>query len=54
LQPHHFATGFRVALIIAGCTCAAGGLLAAATIQNPSGGWRQRAGGAGTAAQPAS
>jgi EmrB/QacA subfamily drug resistance transporter len=53
LQPHHFATGFRVALVIAGCTCAAGGLLAAATIQNPSGGWRQRAGGNGTTAQPA-
>jgi EmrB/QacA subfamily drug resistance transporter len=53
LQPHHFATGSRVALVIAGCTCAAGGLLAAATIQNPSGGWRQRAGGNGTTAQPA-
>jgi EmrB/QacA subfamily drug resistance transporter len=35
LQPHHFADGFRVASIIAGCTCAAGGLLAAATIRDP-------------------
>jgi EmrB/QacA subfamily drug resistance transporter len=35
LQPHHFAAGFRVASIIAGCTCAAGGLLAAATIRDP-------------------
>ena len=53
LRPHHFATGFRVATIIGGCTCAAGGLLAAATIRNPSGGWRQRAGSAGSAARPA-
>jgi len=53
LQPHHFAAGFRVALVIAGCTCAAGGLLAAATIRNPSGGWRERPGGAGTTARPA-
>jgi EmrB/QacA subfamily drug resistance transporter len=53
LQPHHFATGFRVALVIAGCTCAAGGLLAAATIQNPSGGWRQPARRAGTTGQAA-
>jgi len=52
LQPHHFATGFRVALIIAGCTCAAGGLLAAATIRDPSGGWRERTRSAGTTAQP--
>ena len=43
LQPHHFAAGFRVAIVIAGCTCVAGGLLAAATIRNPSGGWRQQA-----------
>jgi MFS family permease len=53
LQPHHFAAGFRVALVIAGCTCAAGGLLAVATIRNPSGGWRERAGAAGTTARPA-
>jgi EmrB/QacA subfamily drug resistance transporter len=53
LQPHHFAAGFRVALVIAGCTCAAGGLLAAATIRNPSGGWRERPEGAGTTARPA-
>ena len=35
LHPHHFATGFRNAMIISGLTCAAGGLLAAATIRNP-------------------
>jgi len=37
LEPHHFAAGFRSAVIIAGLTCAAGGLLAAATIRNPKG-----------------
>jgi EmrB/QacA subfamily drug resistance transporter len=37
LVPHHFAAGFRTALIIAGLTCAAGSLLAAATIRNPKG-----------------
>jgi EmrB/QacA subfamily drug resistance transporter len=37
LAPHHFAVGFRTAVIIAGFTCAAGGLLAAATIRNPKG-----------------
>jgi EmrB/QacA subfamily drug resistance transporter len=35
LHPHHFAGGFRNAMVIAGLTCAAGGLLAAATIRNP-------------------
>jgi hypothetical protein len=35
LEPHHLAVGFRMAMIIAGLTCAAGGLLAAATIRNP-------------------
>jgi EmrB/QacA subfamily drug resistance transporter len=35
LAPHHLAMGFRVAVVIAGLTCAAGGLLAAATIRNP-------------------
>jgi uncharacterized membrane protein len=53
LQAHHFAAGFRTATVIAGCTCAAGGLLAAATIRNPSGGWHERAGSAGTTARPA-
>jgi EmrB/QacA subfamily drug resistance transporter len=53
LQAHHFAVGFRTATVIAGCTCAAGGLLAAATIRNPSGGWHERAGSAGTTARPA-
>jgi EmrB/QacA subfamily drug resistance transporter len=52
LQPHHFAAGFRVAIVIAGCTCAAGGLLAAATIRNPSGGWRQQARNARTTTVP--
>jgi hypothetical protein len=37
LQPHHFASGFHTAVMIAGFTCAAGGLLAAATIRNPPG-----------------
>jgi len=35
LEPHHFAGGFRTAVIIAGLTCAGGGLLAALTIRNP-------------------
>jgi EmrB/QacA subfamily drug resistance transporter len=35
LQSRHFAGGFRVAVIIAGVVCAAGGLLAAITIRNP-------------------
>ena len=35
LDPHHFSQGFRNAMVIAGLTCAAGGLLAAATIRNP-------------------
>jgi EmrB/QacA subfamily drug resistance transporter len=35
LSPHHFAGGFRSAMVIAGLTCAAGGVLAAATIRNP-------------------
>jgi EmrB/QacA subfamily drug resistance transporter len=37
LEPNHFAMGFRTAMIIAGCVCAVGGLLAAATIRNPKG-----------------
>jgi EmrB/QacA subfamily drug resistance transporter len=37
LEPEHFAVGFRTAMIIAGCVCAVGGLLAAATIRNPKG-----------------
>ncbi|HEY3842031.1 MAG TPA: DHA2 family efflux MFS transporter permease subunit [Acidimicrobiales bacterium] len=37
LQPDHFASGFRTAMIIAGVTAAAGGLLAFATIRNPEG-----------------
>ena len=36
LEPHKLAIGFREAMIIAGFTCAAGGVLAAATIRNPS------------------
>jgi EmrB/QacA subfamily drug resistance transporter len=35
LEPEHLASGFREAMIIAGLTCAAGGILAAATIRNP-------------------
>jgi EmrB/QacA subfamily drug resistance transporter len=35
LRPQHFAPGFRTAMVIGGATCAAGGLLAAATIRNP-------------------
>ncbi len=37
LRPQDFAAGFRTAVLIAGVTCAAGGLLAAATIRNPPG-----------------
>jgi MFS family permease len=37
LHPHNFAEGFRHAMIIAGLTSAAGGLVAAATIRNPQG-----------------
>jgi EmrB/QacA subfamily drug resistance transporter len=37
LQPHLFATGFRLALTIAGVTCAAGGVVALAVIRNPTG-----------------
>jgi EmrB/QacA subfamily drug resistance transporter len=36
LHPSHFAAGFRTAVIIAGATAAAGGLLAVLTIRNPS------------------
>jgi MFS family permease len=36
LQPAHFAAGFRVAVVVAGLTCAAGGALAVATIRNPA------------------
>ncbi len=36
LEPHLLAAGFRQAMIIAGLTCAAGGILAAATIRNPA------------------
>ncbi len=35
LQPHQFADGFRTAAVIAGITCAVGGVLAVATIRNP-------------------
>jgi MFS family permease len=35
LEPHHFAVGFRTAMIIAGLACVAGGLAAAATIRDP-------------------
>jgi EmrB/QacA subfamily drug resistance transporter len=37
LEPHHLATGFREAVVIAGLACCAGGLVAAATIRNPKG-----------------
>jgi EmrB/QacA subfamily drug resistance transporter len=40
LAPHHLAGGFHTAMIIAGITSAAGGLLAAATIRNPPGATR--------------
>jgi len=42
LEPRHFAAGFHTAVIIAGLTCAAGGLLAALTIRNPSSSSRHR------------
>jgi EmrB/QacA subfamily drug resistance transporter len=35
LEPHHLAHGFRNAMVIAGLTCAVGGVVAAATIRNP-------------------
>jgi EmrB/QacA subfamily drug resistance transporter len=35
LQPRHLAAGFRIAVVIAGIMCAAGGVLAAVTIRNP-------------------
>ena len=35
LQSSHFAAGFRTAVVIAACTCAAGGGIAALTIVNP-------------------
>jgi len=35
LAAAHFAAGFRTAMLIAGGTCAAGGILAALTIRNP-------------------
>jgi MFS family permease len=35
LAPARLAAGFRTAVIVAGLTCAAGGLLAALTIRNP-------------------
>jgi EmrB/QacA subfamily drug resistance transporter len=34
LKPHHLAHGFKIAVIIAGLACAAGGLVAALTITN--------------------
>ena len=42
LHPDALAAGFRIAALISGGLCAAGGLLAAVTITNPRGG---RAGG---------
>jgi EmrB/QacA subfamily drug resistance transporter len=36
LAPRHLAVGFRTAVLVAGVTCAAGGLLAVATISNPA------------------
>ncbi len=42
LQPRHFAAGFHTAVIIAGLTCAAGGVLAVLTIRNPSSPHRHR------------
>jgi EmrB/QacA subfamily drug resistance transporter len=35
LAPHKFASGFQTAVLIASATCAAGGMLALATIRNP-------------------
>jgi EmrB/QacA subfamily drug resistance transporter len=37
LEPLQFSAGFRTAMVISGLTCAAGGLLASATIRNPPG-----------------
>jgi hypothetical protein len=36
LSSHAFAAGFRTAMVIAGCTCIAGGILALATITDPA------------------
>jgi EmrB/QacA subfamily drug resistance transporter len=36
LSPAHFSAGFHTAVLIAGITCAAGGVLAACTIRNPA------------------
>ncbi|MDQ2728239.1 MAG: DHA2 family efflux MFS transporter permease subunit [Actinomycetota bacterium] len=36
LRPPLFATGFRIAVTVAGLTCAAGGVVALAVIRNPS------------------
>jgi hypothetical protein len=36
LLPSHFAAGFRTAVVIAGITSVAGGLLAIVTISNPT------------------
>lgn len=35
LRPHHLASGFRVAVVVAGALCAAGGLISVLTIRNP-------------------
>lgn len=43
LEPHRLAAGFKTAVIIAGLTCAAGGILAVATIRNPPDAARARA-----------
>jgi MFS family permease len=43
LHPHHFAHGFRIAMVIAGGACAAAGLLAALTITDRSPGRQRRA-----------
>jgi EmrB/QacA subfamily drug resistance transporter len=37
LQPHHFAHGFKIAVIIAGLACATGGVLSAVVITNGPG-----------------
>jgi EmrB/QacA subfamily drug resistance transporter len=42
LAPSHFGSGFRIAIVIAACSCALGGLLAAATISNRLGESRER------------
>jgi EmrB/QacA subfamily drug resistance transporter len=36
LAPIRFASGFRLAMVLAGCACAAGGVLAGFTIRNPA------------------